>query len=64
MAKTIQLTRPLPKGYELSTGPNGTVSVHCADDPGHFYSLAAWAQIERGKGLWRDAHDAIFGTSV
>jgi hypothetical protein len=54
---------PLPVGYEFSTGPNGTVSVADTTQPGKYFSLCAWKQIELGRGLWADAHRAIFGRS-
>lgn len=57
---SITLTRPLPKGYEISKGPNGTLSI-LNTDTGTGYSADAWSQIEAGRGLWRDLHDMIFG---
>jgi hypothetical protein len=60
MKTQVKLTRPLPERYEIVTGPNGTESVAALDEPGMFYSAAAWAEIEKGQGLWKDAHRAIF----
>jgi hypothetical protein len=51
----------LPAGYAYFTGSDGTISVADLNNPGYFYSLAAWKQIEQGNGLWKEAHDAIFG---
>ena len=53
----------LPAGYELVTTPNGSQHVHFTNCKTHYiaYSLEAWAQIEKGKGLWKDAHNNIFG---
>jgi hypothetical protein len=59
---TAKLTRPLPNGYELVSGPNGNLSIRYQTKRyDHFYSLTAWSLIERRHPKWISQHDAIFG---
>jgi hypothetical protein len=56
------LTRPLPRGYELVSGPNGNLSIrYQTRKHDHFYSLEAWALIEKRHPKWASQHDNIFG---